>query len=218
MRTDGNGGSDLPLLVRWSLAAHSLWIESNGRQGARADLRNQDLRDLDLSGAELSGADLSGADLRGACLDRGRYRLACLSGAHLDGASIHKACFDGADLDLAVFDRARLTGCRFDAIDIVAGDDAPVRGARAARLTGARFRRAELRGCSFRGADLGGVSFATASLADCDFAGARMSPKASEQARLANCRLSAEPPPQPGVATAAFTDLGRPLQRRRPPA
>lgn len=216
MQTDGNSGDGLPHLVRWSLAAHSLWIESNGQKGARADLRNQDLRDLDLSGAQLSGADLSGADLRGARLDRGLYRLACLGGAHLDGASIHAACFEGADLDLVVFDRARLTGCRFDPIDIVGRTGAQIRGAQATRLNRARFRQTVIQGSSFRGADLGGVTFSTATLIDCDFEGARMSAKVAEQLRLANCRVSAEPAPQPDVATAAFTDLGRPLQRRRP--
>ncbi len=206
MQTDGNSGSDLPLVVRWSLAAHSLWIESNGEKGAPADLSNHDLRNLDLSGAELSGADLSGADLRGARLDRGRYRLASLSGAHLDGAIIHRACFDGADLSLAVFDRVRLTDCRFDTIDIVAGQRAQVRGARPACLNGARFRRAEVRGCSFRGAILDGVSFATAEILDCDFAGARMSARTAGQTRQAVRHL-----PASQVVAATFADLDRPL-------
>ena len=50
------------------LAAHELWLKSNGSQGERADLSYADLRGADLSGAYLDGADLIGADLTNANL------------------------------------------------------------------------------------------------------------------------------------------------------
>ena len=50
------------------LQDHTRWVETNGRAGARADLRRADLRRADLGGADLRGADLTGADLEGADL------------------------------------------------------------------------------------------------------------------------------------------------------
>lgn len=65
------------------LAAHALWLDTDGRAGARADLhsanlegaklggarlQNANLRHARLGGADFTGADLRGADLRGATL------------------------------------------------------------------------------------------------------------------------------------------------------
>ena len=50
------------------LQQHALWLQTDGREGARANLSDASLRGADLSGADLFGADLSGASLRGAYL------------------------------------------------------------------------------------------------------------------------------------------------------
>jgi uncharacterized protein YjbI with pentapeptide repeats len=50
------------------LAEHISWLESNGRQGSRANLRGANLRGADLRGANLRDVNLSGAYLRGADL------------------------------------------------------------------------------------------------------------------------------------------------------
>ena len=50
------------------LERHSLWLESAGKEGERADLREANLRGADLSGANLRWANLRGANLRGATL------------------------------------------------------------------------------------------------------------------------------------------------------
>jgi len=186
-RTDcaGNLPPDLLKIVR----AHQLWLDTDGRRGARAELQDHDLRDQDLTGIELSGADLSGADLRGARLDRTRFRLARLRGAHLDGATIQAACFDGADLGMAVFDRAQIADTRFDPIQIVGDDGRTVRAEWPARLGGARFRRARIVGCSFRGADLQKVSFKSAEVVDCDFEGARLQPPKAQPAANENGKI-----------------------------
>lgn len=181
--------SGLPETVRIAIAAHRRWLDSNGKVGARAELRDCDLRDCDLGGVELSGADLAGADLRGARLDKGRFRLTCLRGAHLDGVSARDTSFEGADLDRASFDRARIAGSRFDPMPIVT-DDGAATADHPTRLVGARFRRASIADTSFRGADLKGVSFDQAELTDCDFDGARMEPEAWHRARLSGCRVS----------------------------
>ncbi len=58
------------------LADHRMWMESEGAEGHRADLRSSHLviadlfeaylRRADLSGSDLNGADLRGADIHGA--------------------------------------------------------------------------------------------------------------------------------------------------------
>jgi uncharacterized protein YjbI with pentapeptide repeats len=50
------------------LANSKKYWETNGQEGAIADLRGADLRGADLTDADLRGADLTDADLRGADL------------------------------------------------------------------------------------------------------------------------------------------------------
>ena len=51
---------------------HKKWLQSNGKEGERADLRS-----ADLSSADLRSADLSYADLRSADLDFSAFPLWC---------------------------------------------------------------------------------------------------------------------------------------------
>ena len=102
------------------LERHQLWLETNGVQGERADLRVANLyaanlrganlhsaylRDANLTGADLEGADLRGADLRGADL-----RRANLQGANLNSSSLWVANLTGADLRGANLYGANLYG------------------------------------------------------------------------------------------------------------
>jgi hypothetical protein len=95
------------------LKDHSLWLESDEREGKRANLRGANLclanlskanlneanlRDADLYGANLSYADLSGAYLSGANLRLANLREANLSGAYLGKADLSYANLSGADL------------------------------------------------------------------------------------------------------------------------
>ena len=64
------------------LKQHKLWVESQGADGKRANLRWADLSEADLSEADLrwadlSEADLSEADLRGADIDFSCLPLWC---------------------------------------------------------------------------------------------------------------------------------------------
>ena len=45
------------------LSLHKEWLETFGKKGAKANLRDANLRGADLRGANLEGADLEGADL-----------------------------------------------------------------------------------------------------------------------------------------------------------
>ena len=80
--------------LRKILDEHKRWIETNQRDGSRADLRGANLREAYLRGATLWGADLREANLRGATLWGADLRGANLWGADLRGANLL-----GADLD-----------------------------------------------------------------------------------------------------------------------
>ena len=67
-----------PSELKTILDQHRLWIESNRKQGTRADLQ----------GAHLGGAHLGGADLRGANLESANLQDANLGGANLQGANL----------------------------------------------------------------------------------------------------------------------------------
>ncbi|MSS73905.1 MAG: hypothetical protein EXS64_20830 [Candidatus Latescibacteria bacterium] len=54
---------EIPPDLQAVLEAHRRWVASEGREGAKANLRKADLSRLDLQGAQLRGADLSEANL-----------------------------------------------------------------------------------------------------------------------------------------------------------
>ena len=85
------------------LDEHKKWLQSNGEEGQRADLREADLceanlREADLCEADLREADLRGANLYGANLRRANLYGANLCGADLCGANLCEANLRGADL------------------------------------------------------------------------------------------------------------------------
>ena len=90
------------------LSLHKEWLETFGKKGAKANLRDANLRGANLRGADLSGANLSGAnlsyaDLRDANLRGANLRDANLRGADLRGANLEGADLEGADLDFSAF-------------------------------------------------------------------------------------------------------------------
>lgn len=80
------------------LQAHKKWLDSNGEEGARADLRGANLRDADLRDANLRYANLRCANLRHANLCRADLRNANLYDANLYGADLCRANLRGTDL------------------------------------------------------------------------------------------------------------------------
>ena len=85
--------------LRKILDEHKRWIETNQREGSRADLRGADLREADLWRANLWGADLREADLQRADLREADLREADLWRANLWRANLWGANLWGADLD-----------------------------------------------------------------------------------------------------------------------
>ena len=80
------------------LDEHKKWLQSNGEEGQKADLREANLRGADLREADLRRADLCRADLREADL-----RGADLCGANLCEADLRGADLRGANLDYSAF-------------------------------------------------------------------------------------------------------------------
>lgn len=99
------------------LQAHKKWLDSNGKEGARADLRNADLRDANLRDANLRGANLRGADLRGADLCR-----ADLCGTDLCHADLSYANLSYANLRYANLSYANLCHDNLRHADLLRAD------------------------------------------------------------------------------------------------
>ncbi len=78
------------------LKAHQQWLESEGKEGERADLGWANLQ-----AAALRGVNLEGADLRGANLEKADLAGANLQAAALRGVNLQKAVLFGANLQAA---------------------------------------------------------------------------------------------------------------------
>lgn len=130
------------------LDSHCRWVESEGREGKRADLSRFELKGADLFGANLRSANLSGASLANADL----------SDCDLENADLENADLKGASLAWANIRHANLRGACLIEADL-----------RWADLTQANLSEADLRGANLSGADLNG-----AVLKEADLSGARV--------------------------------------------
>jgi uncharacterized protein YjbI with pentapeptide repeats len=94
---------ELKVVLKEVLAAHRTWVETEGKQGARANLRNAalqeaDLHDANLKDADLEGAHLSVADLMRANLSCANLRRADFWMADMKDTNLHGADLQGANL------------------------------------------------------------------------------------------------------------------------
>ena len=101
---------------------HKLWLQTNGEQGERADLRSADLRSADLRSADLRSADLRYADLRSADLRYADLRSADLRCAVLSSADLSSADLRYADLRSAVLRYADLRSADLRYADLRCAD------------------------------------------------------------------------------------------------
>ena len=126
------------------LQRHALWLSSNGKDGARADLRGMnlevagggygavlvgrvvlagvDLRQADLRETKLRNIDFTGANLEDVRFDRSNLRWGVLANAELRGAN-----FTGANLQSADLKGADLNHVNFTATDLTGADLAGAR-------------------------------------------------------------------------------------------
>ena len=87
---------------------HALWLDTDGKEGSRANLTRANLYGANLYGVNLSRANLYGANLEGANLTH-----ANLDCANLDGANLYSAILNGANLT-----RAKLTHANLDCANL----------------------------------------------------------------------------------------------------
>ncbi len=140
------------------LAQHKRWVESEFKEGARADLSRTKLQGADLSQAELQWADLSQAELQGADLSQAE-----LQGADLSQAKLQKANLQGASLFEANLQDADLIEANLQAANLF---DANLQGAvlSQAHLQKAVLSLAELQGANLQAANLQGADLTLAEL------------------------------------------------------
>jgi len=75
------------------LARHKIWLESDGRDGCRANLADGDFSGAVLCNLDFEKADLRGADFQGADLRNANLRSADLRGADARGANLTSSSF-----------------------------------------------------------------------------------------------------------------------------
>ena len=98
--------------LRQILEAHRKWVESEKKQGKRANLRDANLRGANLYRANLQRAIFIRANLQGIHLYRANLRGANLRDAKLQGARLIESDVSGADLTKANLQKAELAGVK----------------------------------------------------------------------------------------------------------
>ncbi|MAR56805.1 MAG: hypothetical protein CMM93_06450 [Rickettsiales bacterium] len=159
--------------LQQTIEQHHLWLQTEGREGRRAnlagaDLSGQDLQgtwmpEINLRGANLSGAnmskcDLQGADLSEAVLENTNFKHAKLDGANLSRTQAKHAYFDDCSAITANFSAAMLE-------ESSAGQ---------ANMSGANFRDALLTRSRFIGANMTKASLRYSKASECLFDQARL--------------------------------------------
>jgi uncharacterized protein YjbI with pentapeptide repeats len=164
--------------LRRILAEHKKWVETDGKEGERANLSKADLSwaneenavltHANLQGAylfkaNLQGASLIEADLQGAFLDEANLQDAYLTVANLQDASLNVANLQDAYLNEANLQGASLNIANFQGAFLF---KANLQGAFLfkANLQGARLRAAVLQGASLIEANLQGANLDEANL------------------------------------------------------
>jgi uncharacterized protein YjbI with pentapeptide repeats len=89
---------NLKSVLKEVLESHQKWVDSQGREGRRASLRNATLQEADLHGANLQDADLEGARLSVADLMGANLRCANLKGVDFWFADMKNTNLQGAEL------------------------------------------------------------------------------------------------------------------------
>ena len=143
------------------LKKHQIWLDTNTKNGERANLSFSDLRGADLRRADLRGADLRGADLMGTVLRGADLSCADLKGAYLSCVNLNDANLRRADLRGVNLSDANLISANLEDADLSCANlnDADLGHAnlRCANLGGTNLRGADLSYADLRGADLNGV-------------------------------------------------------------
>ncbi|MCH7922764.1 MAG: pentapeptide repeat-containing protein [Nitrospinae bacterium] len=155
------------------LAEHAKWVESEGREGERANLARTNLRGKNFQGANLQGADLQGANLGGAKLQGANLQEANLEEANLQEAFLINANLQEAELNQANLQEAEL-------------NQANLQGA---ELEGANLQGAILWGANLQGANLWGANLQEAKLSMANLQEAKLQEAKFQEAYLVRANL-----------------------------
>jgi uncharacterized protein YjbI with pentapeptide repeats len=161
------------------LADHKKWLETDGKEGERADLRRAYLGVANLNKANLSEAWLGKVNLNRADLNEANLSEAWLLEANLEFANLRQANLSKADLEFANLSAAYPIG---------------------ANLSEANLRKAVLIWADLTEADLSNTFLAEAYLSEANLSGAKLS-------RSEMCNFSASTVPNEVLVGAA--DLSR---------
>ena len=179
------------------LQAHQLWLNSEGKEGRRANLKDNDLRHINFSGANLvqaslRGVNLEGVDLRGAQLQEADFTEAKLAGSNLSGLELRRVNFASANLDRALLDQAELSFCNFLNAHL---NETSLRDAnmertilRQAQIARANFENANLTDANGRESNFTGARFVGTLLARTDMRDAKF-----DYAEFVNTRFQQTP-------------------------
>ena len=163
--------SVLPEMERVAILSHEEWVESEGAEGCKMDLRGRDLSKIELTRFNFDKAELSKANLSGTKIYCGSFKEACLSNCNLEGAYMDamltksnlngvngkNADFSSDECDYAYFVNAILQNANFTGATICNAD----------------FTHADLSEADFEGADLDHANFAYANLQNANLLGVR---------------------------------------------
>jgi uncharacterized protein YjbI with pentapeptide repeats len=186
------------------LTDHKKWLDTEGREGKKADLQEARLLAANLQEAYLEGADLQKANLGAANLQE-----AYLEGADLQKANLGAANLQGARLLEANLQEARLPGADLQKANLGAAN------LQGARLLGADLQKAYLVQANLQKANLEGADLQEAFLGAANLQGARLLGANLQEAYLARAHLNGavfeiEPgklPNIPSIAKARFLSL-----------
>jgi uncharacterized protein YjbI with pentapeptide repeats len=158
---------------------HSQWLESGGKDGRRAAIRNDRYRLADFTGMNLSEASFRGAQLGGTS-----FRGCDLSAADFSEANLQRASFAEANLTGAKFRKAQLNYADFSHTQMEGADLAT------AEADGARFNHAQMTGVSLRDAIMNNAIMMNANLSQANMRGTQLAGALMEETILtgADCR------------------------------
>jgi hypothetical protein len=100
--------------LRTILENHQKWVDSEFKEGVRANLTNAQLSNVNLENVDLSFADISGAILTNANLCGAQFSYADMTGVNLSYARASNASLFGATLLNANMSHATLDGSLFE--------------------------------------------------------------------------------------------------------
>ncbi|MBC8285771.1 MAG: pentapeptide repeat-containing protein [Nitrospinae bacterium] len=102
-----------PSDLKQILSDHKKWLDSNGKEGVAADLKNRKLKGGVFIGANLKNANLEGAYLYGAYFKNANLENSNLEGANLRGANLRWANLKNTNMKNTNLMRADLMQAEF---------------------------------------------------------------------------------------------------------